>query len=41
MVRELPNARHAEIPGAGHLAPMETPTAFRELLLGFLAGLRA
>ncbi len=26
------------IPGAGHLAPLEQPRAFRELLLGFLAG---
>jgi pimeloyl-ACP methyl ester carboxylesterase len=32
----LPGARHAVIPGAGHLAPLETPEAFRELLLGFL-----
>jgi pimeloyl-ACP methyl ester carboxylesterase len=33
----LPHARHAVIAGAGHLAPLETPEAFRELLLGFLA----
>jgi pimeloyl-ACP methyl ester carboxylesterase len=37
MAAELPNARHTEIEGAGHLAPLETPEAFRELLLGFLA----
>ncbi len=33
----LPNAQRATIPGAGHLAPLETPEAFRELLLSFLA----
>ena len=32
----LPDARHAVIPGAGHLAPLETPAAFRRLLEGFL-----
>lgn len=36
----MPRARAAVIAGAGHLAPLETPTAFRELLLGFLAELR-
>jgi pimeloyl-ACP methyl ester carboxylesterase len=39
MADQLPDARHAEIAGAGHLAPLEAPEAFRELLLGFLAGL--
>jgi 3-oxoadipate enol-lactonase len=38
MARQLPNARHAEINGAGHLAPLETRAAFRELLRGFLEG---
>jgi pimeloyl-ACP methyl ester carboxylesterase len=38
MADQLPVARHVEIPGAGHLAPLETPEAFRELLLAFLAG---
>src|SRR5437763_869031 len=38
MADQLPTARHIEIPGAGHLAPLETPAAFRELLLAFLAG---
>jgi 3-oxoadipate enol-lactonase len=38
MADQLPRARHVEIAGAGHLAPLETPGAFRELLLGFLAG---
>ena len=37
LARTLPRARHVSMPGAGHLAPMETPAAFRELLLGFLA----
>jgi len=36
LARTLPRARHAVIPGAGHLAPLETPEAFRKLLLGFL-----
>ena len=33
----LPYARRETIPGAGHLAPMEQPAAFNELLLDFLA----
>lgn len=37
LARALPNGRHALIPGAGHLAPMETPDQFRALLLEFLA----
>jgi pimeloyl-ACP methyl ester carboxylesterase len=36
MARTLPGARHAIIAGAGHLAPLETPEAFRELVVGFL-----
>jgi pimeloyl-ACP methyl ester carboxylesterase len=36
MARTLPSARHAVIAGAGHLAPLETPEAFRELVLAFL-----
>jgi len=36
LVKSLPRARRAVIPGAGHLAPLETPEAFRELLEGFL-----
>lgn len=32
----LPGARHVVIEGAGHLAPLETPDAFRELVLGLL-----
>jgi pimeloyl-ACP methyl ester carboxylesterase len=35
----LPQASHHVIAGAGHLAPLEAPAAFRELLSGFLAGL--
>jgi pimeloyl-ACP methyl ester carboxylesterase len=34
----LPNARGVVIDGAGHLAPLETPAAFRQLVLDFLAG---
>jgi len=37
LARTLPHARHAVIEGAGHLAPLETPEAFRELLLEFLS----
>jgi pimeloyl-ACP methyl ester carboxylesterase len=37
LARSLPNARHESLKGAGHLAPLETPDAFRELALGFLA----
>jgi pimeloyl-ACP methyl ester carboxylesterase len=32
----LPQARHLVLEGAGHLAPLETPEAFRALLLDFL-----
>jgi pimeloyl-ACP methyl ester carboxylesterase len=32
----LPNARTVVIAGAGHLAPLEQPARFQELLLGFL-----
>jgi pimeloyl-ACP methyl ester carboxylesterase len=38
LARRLPGARHAVLAGAGHLAPLETPEAFRALLLGFLDG---
>ncbi len=38
LARTLPRGRHATIAGAGHLAPLETPDAFRSLLLEFLAG---
>jgi pimeloyl-ACP methyl ester carboxylesterase len=37
LVQALPQARQAVIEEAGHLAPLERPDAFRELLLGFLA----
>jgi pimeloyl-ACP methyl ester carboxylesterase len=36
LARTLPRARHAVIEEAGHLAPLETPGPFRELMLGFL-----
>jgi pimeloyl-ACP methyl ester carboxylesterase len=36
LARTLPGARHTVLRGAGHLAPLETPQAFRELLIGFL-----
>ncbi len=36
LARTLPNARVETIEGAGHLAPLETPEAFRALLLQFL-----
>jgi pimeloyl-ACP methyl ester carboxylesterase len=37
LARALPSARSTVIEGAGHLAPLEQPLAFRELLLDFLA----
>ncbi len=36
LAAQLPDARCVEIAGAGHLAPLEQPDAFRELLLGYL-----
>jgi pimeloyl-ACP methyl ester carboxylesterase len=36
LAQTLPRAQRAVIAGAGHLAPLETPAVFRELLLGFL-----
>jgi pimeloyl-ACP methyl ester carboxylesterase len=36
LVRELRQARLVVIPQAGHLAPLEQPDVFRELVLGFL-----
>jgi pimeloyl-ACP methyl ester carboxylesterase len=33
----IPGATRAVLAGAGHLAPLEQPQAFRELLLSFLA----
>ena len=37
LAAQLPDARRVDIAGAGHLAPLEQPDAFRELLLGYLA----
>jgi pimeloyl-ACP methyl ester carboxylesterase len=37
LASELPGARHVVIEHAGHLAPLEQPARFRELLLGLLA----
>jgi pimeloyl-ACP methyl ester carboxylesterase len=37
--RELPRARRVEIPGAGHMLPLEKPDALCEALRGFLAEL--
>jgi pimeloyl-ACP methyl ester carboxylesterase len=36
LARTLPNAQLTTIEGAGHLAPLEQPVAFRERLLSFL-----
>jgi pimeloyl-ACP methyl ester carboxylesterase len=36
MAGALPNARHEVIAGTGHLAPLESPEAFRGLLIEFL-----
>jgi pimeloyl-ACP methyl ester carboxylesterase len=37
LARTMPNGRLTVISGAGHLAPLEQPQAFRELLLSFLS----
>jgi pimeloyl-ACP methyl ester carboxylesterase len=37
MAKLLPRARYAEIDGAGHVAPLEQPDAFADLLLDFFA----
>lgn len=39
MVEALPNARLALIPDAGHLAPLENPSATNDAILGFLTEL--
>ncbi|MDT7647425.1 MAG: hypothetical protein QOC75_4425 [Pseudonocardiales bacterium] len=36
LAEALPGARHVVIEGAGHLAPLETPDAFRELVVVLL-----
>jgi pimeloyl-ACP methyl ester carboxylesterase len=36
LARTLPRGRHAVIAGAGHLAPLDAPAAFRELIVDFL-----
>jgi len=36
LAREAPEGWHAVIAGAGHLAPLEQPAAFRELTLRFI-----
>lgn len=38
LAQSLRHARCVVIANAGHLAPLEQPEAFRELLLGFLRG---
>jgi pimeloyl-ACP methyl ester carboxylesterase len=37
LVRELPDATHAIVPGAAHLPSLERPAAFDELAVPFLA----
>jgi hypothetical protein len=36
LVNELPHAHHVAIPDAGHLAPLDQPERFRQLLFDFL-----
>jgi pimeloyl-ACP methyl ester carboxylesterase len=38
LAQTLPDARYGLIEGAGHLAPLEVPAAFEDLLRGFLSG---
>lgn len=40
LARLLPAARHTVIAGAGHLAPLEQPAAFRALLVDLLRSVR-
>ena len=35
--RELPGSRFVELPGAGHSAYFETPAAFNDAVIGWLA----
>jgi len=37
LAHAIPRSRHEVIAGAGHLAPLETPERFRDILLAFLA----
>jgi len=37
MAKLLPHSRYAEIEGAGHVAPLQQPDVFAELLLDFFA----
>jgi pimeloyl-ACP methyl ester carboxylesterase len=39
LVRHIPGARRAHLPGAGHLSPLETPAAFNQAVTGFLGEL--
>jgi 3-oxoadipate enol-lactonase len=39
MAGMIPQASFAKIAGAGHVAPLEQPRAFNEVLGAFLAGL--
>jgi 3-oxoadipate enol-lactonase len=41
LAQTLPDARYVTIAGAGHLAPLETPEAFEELLREFLGVARS
>ncbi|HET7048268.1 MAG TPA: alpha/beta hydrolase [Solirubrobacteraceae bacterium] len=41
LAQTLPDARYVTIGGAGHLAPLETPEAFEELLREFLGVARS
>jgi pimeloyl-ACP methyl ester carboxylesterase len=38
LVQTLPDARYLLIEGAGHLAPLEAPAGFEDLLREFLGG---
>src|SRR6185312_8594732 len=35
MAKSLPNSRYVEIPGAGHLSPLENPQSVNEALFSF------
>ena len=41
MAGKIPGAQETVIPGAGHAANLDQPTAFNRAVAGFLAGLSA
>ena len=36
LAEKVPGARHASVPGAAHIANIQDPVAFNQLLMAFL-----